>query len=193
MKNISGVSGAGPIFHRTLVRAHRDTKPTWFPYPTGGETVSIDTRTGQKLAPNQHPKFSLKEWIPQSTGLSSASPSDYDEKGRAKLPPIYRDWYQSPQNLRRHELTLDQTATNNTPLQVLRPINNSTILLDPEIPDQSNELHLLTNLPEKVTWTSETLKIRGTTAHLTPGTHTLTATDTRDGTEHLITITVKKL
>ena len=193
MKNISGVSGAGPIFHRALVRTHRETPPTWFPRPEGGETVPIDTRTGKKLAPNQHPKFSLTEWIPPSSGIPSASPSDYDEKARAKLPSIYRDWFGSTQNLRRQELTLDQTATTNIPLEILRPRNNRTILLDPEIPGQNSQLKLQTNLPNQVTWTCPTLEIEGTTAHLTPGTHTLTATDTRDGSKHPITITVKKL
>lgn len=193
MKNISGVSGAGPIFHRTLVRAHLDTEPTWFTQPEGGIAVTIDTRTGKGLLPMLHPKFSSVEWLPSGMDIPNASPSDYDTSGRALLTPVYRDWYESSQNLRRHELALDQSTTNSIPLEILRPLNNSNILLDPEIPGGGSELHLLTNLPDQVAWTSETLEITGDTAHLTPGIHTLTATDTRDGTEHIISITVNKL
>lgn len=193
MKNISGVSGAGPIFHRSLVRAHRDTPPTWFARPEGGETVEIDTRTGKRLSPGEHPTFSAKEWLPPGTGIPSATASDYDASGRAKLPAIYADWFVSARNQRRHELFLDPTAQNLTPLEILRPRHHTTILLDPEIPGGNSSLKLLTNLPEFTTWTCGTLLIEGDTAKLTPGTHTLTATDTRDGKEHHITITVQPL
>ena len=189
MKNISGVSGAGPIFHRALVRTHRETPPTWFPEPEGITRIPIDPRTGKTV----NPANPVIELVPAGRTLPAASPTDYDEKARALLPPIYRDWFASDQNLRRHELAMDENATNNIPLEILRPLNNTTILLDPEIPGQNSQLQLLTNLPTQVTWSSKTLKITNLTAHLTPGTHTLTATDTRNGKTHQITITVRKL
>jgi penicillin-binding protein 1C len=191
MKNISGVSGAGPIFHRSLVRAHRDTPPTWFARPEGGETVEIDTRTGKRLAADAHPKFSAIEWLPPGTGIPTAAPSDYDEYGRAILPAIYADWFASNQNLRRHELA--PAIGNDIPFEILRPRDQSTFLLDPELPGSGSGLKLLTNLPEQTAWTSETLTIQGDTAKLTPGTHILIATDKRDGKQHRVTITVKHL
>ena len=191
MKNISGVSGAGPIFHRALVRAHRNTPPTWFERPEGGEAVETDTRNGKRLTPGKHPEFSAIEWLPPGTGIPSAAPSDYDESGRAFLPATYTDWFNSAQNLRRHELALDTAAGNELPLEIIRPRDQSTLLLDPELPGSGAELKLLTNLAEHTVWTSETLAIEGDTAKLTPGTHTLTATDTRDGSEHPVTIMVK--
>jgi penicillin-binding protein 1C len=193
MKNISGVSGAGPIFHRTLVRAHRDTPPTWFVRPEGGEAVESDTRTGKRLAPGDHPEFSAIEWLPPGTGIANAAPNDYDESGRALLPAIYADWFASAQNQRRHELALDTAAGNEIPLEILRPRDQSTLLLDPELPGSGADLKLLTNVPEHTAWASETLPIEGDTAKLSPGTHTLTATDTRDGKVQRVTITVKRL
>ncbi len=193
MKNISGVSGAGPVFHRSLVRAHRDTPPTWFARPEGGETVVMDTRTGNRLAPGDHPAFSSKEWLPPGTGIPSATDSDYYASGRAKLPAIYADWYASAQNLRRHELVIDASAANRVPLQILRPLNHSTILLDPELPGNGSILRPLTNLPEHVGWSCETLEMDGDEIRLAVGTHTLVATDLRDGTRHSVTITVKNL
>lgn len=191
MKNISGVSGAGPIFHRSLVRAHRDTPPTWHARPEGGETVEIDIRTGKRLAPGAHPEFSAIEWLPPGTGIPTAAPSDYDEYGRAILPAIYADWFASNQNLRRHELA--PAIGNDIPFEILRPRDKSTFLLDPELPGSGSGLKLLTNLPEQTAWTSETLTIQGDTAKLTPGTHILIATDKRDGKQHRVTITVKHL
>ena len=192
MKNISGVSGAGPIFHRSLVRAHRDTQPTWFARPDGGERVEADTRTGKRLPPCELPTFSVKEWLPPGTGIPGASPTDYDESGRAKLPPVYAEWYASEQNLRRQELVID-TVANPVPLQILRPLNHSTILLDPELPGNGSTLRLLTNLPEFVKWSCETLAIEGIEVRLSIGRHIFVATDLRDGSRHQVTVTVKSL
>ncbi|MBC7980559.1 MAG: hypothetical protein H7Y36_08360 [Armatimonadetes bacterium] len=79
------------------------------------------------------------------------------------------------------------------PLKIHRPLNNTTILLDPEIPGEGRELKLLTNLPAEVTWTCETLEITDAIARLTEGTHELIAMDQRNGSEHRIVIHVKKL
>ncbi|QTN30838.1 transglycosylase domain-containing protein [Akkermansiaceae bacterium] len=193
MKGISGVSGAGAIFHRSMVRAHREHPPTWYPRPAGGSLVEVDVRNGKRLDNRQHQRFSLTEWLPPSIGIPAAAASDYDAEGRAKLPPIYADWYASPQNLRRHELVMDEAAENTIPLQIHSPRNDTTILLDPEIPGNNSYLRLETNLPALVRWSCETLVIEGDVALLVPGTHTLIATDTRDGTEHMVTVTVRKL
>ncbi len=193
MKNISGVSGAGPIFHRTLVRAHRDVLATWFAKPEGMRTVSIDIRTGKRLLPITHGDFKERDWLPAGQSIPDAIPDDYDLDGRVLLPAVYRDWYESNQNTRRYELTLNPTAASEISLEILRPRDQTTLLLDPELPGSGAELKLLTNLPEFTTWACETLPIEGDAAKLTPGTHTLTATDKRDGREYRVTITVKRL
>jgi len=192
MKNISGVSGAGPVFHRSLVRAHRDTPPTWYA-DLSNDYTTIDTRTGKRIAPGSHTESVYFERTFHNHSVPAASLDDYDEKGRAKLPSTYREWYESSENLRRHELVLDTAADNEAPLEILRPRDQSTLLLDPELPGSGADLKLLTNLPEHTAWSCETLVIEGDTAKLTPGTHTFTSTDTRDGSERRVTITVKKL
>jgi len=192
MKGISGVSGAGPIFHRSMERLHRNILTSWFKEPEGITRVPTDPRTGKIISPTS-PISPISEILPQNRSIPSASPTDYDETGRALLSPLYRDWFNSPYNTRRNELALDESAENTIPLEIDRPRNGTTILLDPEIPGNSSELKLLTNLPEFVTWSCPSLKITGTTAILKEGTHTLTATDTRDGTEHKVTIKVRKL
>lgn len=192
MKDISGVSGAGPVFHRTLVRAHRETVPTWFSEPEGIRRMKIDPRTGKAVGRLITRTTTTELFLPTGE-VPLASSSDYDEDGRALLPVIYRDWFNGPHNLRRHELAIDETAANQSPLEILRPRNDATILLDPEIPGNSAELILLTNFPDHVIWTSETLKISGNIALLTVGSHKLTATDDRDGSEHSVAIVVKRL
>ncbi|MFD2256066.1 transglycosylase domain-containing protein [Luteolibacter algae] len=193
MKNISGVSGAGPIFHRALVRAEGETAAEWYDRPEGGQIVRVDPRTGKRIEKGKPGKFSREEWIPEGRGIPIGGPSDYDGAGRAKLPPVYSQWYRSGQNFRRDELIMDDSAENEVPLKIYRPLDGSTILLDPEIPGNQSELRLLTNFPDLVSWRCATLKIDGEIAHLVEGEHVLIATDSRDGAEHIVTIRVKKL
>ncbi|MDP4624844.1 MAG: penicillin-binding protein 1C [Akkermansiaceae bacterium] len=199
MENISGVSGAGPIFHRSLVRAHRGKPASWYLEPEGMKNISIDPCTGRDLrsiAPISNTSLILErvisEKVPISRPIPLARPTDYDEKGRALLDATYREWYGSKHNRRRNELALDEDSINAVSLEIERPRDGSTILLDPEMPG-SGGLKLLSNLPEFTTWSCDSLEISGDTASLTPGTHVITATDTRDGSEHTVSIEVKSL
>ncbi len=192
MKNISGVAGAGSIFHRALVRTHRNTPPTLFPEPPGTTRILIDPRNGKKTAPTESSRFVL-EPVPEGRQLPESSTTDYDSSGRALLPPKYIAWFNSSQNLRRHELALDETAANDIPLEIISPRPGMTVLLDPEIPGVNSYFRLITNLPDFITWSSATLEISGTNALLIPGVHTLIATDRRDSSRHTVTITVKTL
>lgn len=193
MKNISGVSGAGPIFHRTLVRAHKGKAATWYPRPEGGKTVIIDTRTGNRIAAGEDEENTATEWIPPDKDVPFASPSDYDEKGRALLNAAYREWFESKHNRRRNELALDEDAIKAVALEIERPRDGSTVLLDPEMPGSGSRLKLLTNLPEFTRWSCETLVIHGDTATLTIGSHIITATDMRNRREYEVSIEVKSL
>ena len=197
MKGISGIAGAGPIFHRTMLRLHRDHAPVWFERPQNLLAISIDARNGKLVPPDcnngfARPDFTLPDRLPQT-----ASSSDYDSAGKALLPPVYAAWFNSHYNLRQGDLALDPSPSLFEPLRVITPADGVTLLLDPEIPSGSDKLRPLTNLPGTAVWSSPTLRIDPATPepviHLTPGTHTLTATDPRTGTWKNITLHVKSL
>ena len=82
-------------------------------------------------------------------------------------------------------------------LRIISPADNATFLLDPEIPSGSDKLRPVTNLPGTAHWQSSTLRIEPASPepiiHLTPGTHTLTATDPATGVVHNLTLRVKSL
>ncbi|MFT4176586.1 MAG: penicillin-binding protein 1C [Luteolibacter sp.] len=199
MKGISGITGAGPIFHRSMLAAHRREKPTWFTYPSSLIPIVIDTRTGKRLPEETlaHHRFARRDFAPTHQLPPDQTSADLDPSGKALLPALYQEWFDSPYNQRRGELTLDPAIIAREPLRISIPANDSTYLLDPEMPSSAGRLRPVTNMPGSVRWHSDTLKILNSATDpvilLSPGTHQLTATDERNGTTQTFRIHVKSL
>ena len=197
MKGISGIAGAGPIFHRAMLRLHRNHPPTWFTRPIDLREITIDPRNGKLITPDPANPHSRNDHAPHDQIPPAATAADYDATGKSLLDPTFTAWFTSPNNLRRHELALDPAPALLAPLTIISPADNTTLLLDPEIPSGSDKFRPVTNLPGTAHWTSPTLHIEPASPepviHLTPGTHTLTATDPRNGRSHIITLHVKTM
>jgi penicillin-binding protein 1C len=195
MKGVSGIAGAGPIFHRTMLRLHRDTPPTWFPRPPGLEDIAIDPRNGKRVPPAT--LNAVHDLAPANRIPPAATAADYDPSGKALLDPTFAAWFASDQNTRRNQLALDPQKVAREPLRILSPADNATFLLDPEIPSGSDKLRPVTNLPGTARWESATLRIEPGTPepviHLSAGVHTVTATDPATGQIHTLTLRVKSL
>ncbi len=195
MKGLSGIAGAGPIFHRAMLRLHRDVKPTWFERPAGLVEFTIDPRNGKSVPATD--RSARRDLAPADQLPPAATPSDYDSSGKALLDPTYAGWFASSYNLRRGDLALNPDQPAHEPLRIISPADNSTFLLDPEIPSGSDRLRPVTNLPGTARWQSETLRIEPASPepiiHLTAGTHFLTATDPATGVTHTLTLRVKSL
>ena len=133
--------------------------------------------------------------MPRSSPAATAA--DYDASGKALLDRTYAGWFASRHNLRRNELALNPAQPALEPLRVISPVDNAVFLLDPEIPSGSDKLRPVTNLPGTAVWKSDTLRIEPGSPepliHLTPGTHTLTATDPRTHVSQTFTLRVKPL
>ncbi len=195
MKSISGITGAGPIFHRVMTRLHQHTKPTWFERPPGLVDVTIDPRNGKLITVSE--KYSRHDIAPVNLALVAANPTDYDASGRALLDATYSEWFASRYNLRRNDLALNPTQTAHERLRIISPADDATFLLDPEMPSGSDKLRPVTNLPGTAIWKSKTLRIEPgipePTIHLISGIHIVTATDPATGTTHTLTLRVKPL
>ena len=195
MKGISGIAGAGPVFHRAMLRLHRGTPPTWFARPAGIQEITIDPRNG-KLVPAEAGN-ALRDLAPVGQLPPAATPADYDADGKALLDSTFAGWFASRDNTRRHELAMDSGSRSREPLRIISPANNSTFLLDPEIPSGSGRLRPVTNSPGTARWQSDTLRIEPASPepiiHLTPGTHILSATDPATGAVQTLILRVKTL
>lgn len=182
MKGISGISGAGPIFHEVMKSAH-ENRPATFPEPPEGVvSVSIDRRNGH-LADNAEmipDGYIRREWAFCARLPVSARAVDYDEKGRALLDGRYEEWYASEDNQLKDSYALGKKLWTGATPRVLAPASGATLVLDPEMPDSGRFVPLESNLPADAKWTSPTLRIFYRSgrpfAELAPGEHTLNAT-----------------
>ena len=52
LRGVSGVSGAGPIFHRTMLALHEKREPRWLQRPSGILDLFTDSRTGHRFPEN---------------------------------------------------------------------------------------------------------------------------------------------
>lgn len=199
MKGLSGVSGAGPIFRRVMIRSQRDSVPGWLERPGSIVALRVDARTGKSLNDSFETSFARNEY-----GLNDRTPvpaaiSDYDREGKVLLDASYEEWFQGTDNVRRSELALAPDRAAPEPLKILAPADGMTCLLDPELPSGGRKFRLATNLPGVAVWSSETLEFESgpnatdPSVLLRPGTHRLMATDRRDGSVRSISIKVEEL
>lgn len=192
MEGLSGIAGAGPVFHRTMLRLQRDEPAPRPPAPGGLIAITIDARNGKTVPPGS--PFSRREWCPVDAVPNPATSSDYAPDGRALLDDSYAEWLASSDNRRTSEFAPRPDRPAESPLRILAPRPNATYLLDPELPN-GGRLHLASNLPGLVTWSSDSLSLVPSkpepVAILTPGKHTLRAVDPRTGQATVIEIDVQ--
>lgn len=191
MKNLSGVSGAGPVFHRTMQRLHRDRQPLWLDRPEGLLDVKVDRMTGKAVAAQE----GKAEIVPSDRSPLPLSAADRDAEGRVLLDSSYSEWYASAYNRRRAEFALASDRVSESPLRILAPREGATYVLDPELPN-GGVLHLATNLPDLAQWSCETLALSAGNSEpvvrLKTGDHVLIATDKRNGAKREVRIKVEE-
>ena len=194
MKGLSGVAGAGPIFHRTMLRLHQDVKPTWLDRPEGLMEVTVDVLTGKTVADSKG-TGTRSEIVPKDRLPLPSSTADRDAEGKVLLDSSYSEWFASAHNRRRSEFVIASDLPSETPLRILAPREGATYVLDPELPN-GGLLHLATNLPGMAKWSCDTLALTAGSpepvAKLKTGEHVLTATDSRSGAKKEVRIRVEE-
>src|SRR3989440_4594008 len=93
MREVSGVSGAGPILHTIFDYLHANYGTSWYPTPATIVERTIHPLSGKLLpdgdARGVRDKF-LADRLPPAE-----SATDYDEAGRVQLAAEYADWFRS--------------------------------------------------------------------------------------------------
>ncbi|BDS05566.1 hypothetical protein NT6N_06060 [Oceaniferula spumae] len=181
MRGISGVSGAGPIFHETMMRLHRDHRPKWFARPTDMTKCMVHIHTGKRMTQQTGDTITLD--LPNDRLPLASQRQDFDIRGRTLLDIRYADWMTEEGDKNSFAISEQNTqmVINREPLRILSPSREARYLLDPDLPGNGRFLKLATDFPGAVSWTCPTLKIESIegifTAQLEPGEHLITITD----------------
>lgn len=162
MKGISGYGGAAPLLQDIMTTLHRDKldglENVAFPPPVGYKPFMINTLTGEQATgssawatmeyfrPGTEPtgKSNPMKWVAldRRNGLLATPfcpPSEIVSKKFLHLPAIFKDWAHAqglpvpPQEY--CSLCGTRSAVEKYSLHITAPIPNSTLYLDPEMPE----------------------------------------------------------
>jgi penicillin-binding protein 1C len=181
MQDVSGVTGAAPIFRDVMLHLHAHRAAKWPAQPAGLVRARIDPRTGKRLTPQAPPaRLSREDLFTEENLPPVASAADYDAKGRAILPRDYAAWVRSSENWL-GDLVTAASEELRPVLRITHPVAGTVIRLDPDLPNGGRKLLLQAAGSSAVKWSCTTLKIESDAGipfvMLTPGRHEFEAHD----------------
>jgi penicillin-binding protein 1C len=154
MREVSGVTGAGPILHAIFDYLHANYGTSWYRTPAGIVERTVHPLTGKLLADGDargvREKF-LADRLP-----TAESATDYDLAGNIQLSADYTDWFRSAENGLRDRAVL---AAGSDELLITSPLPGSIYVVDPDVPS-SRRIPLIANGTGKVEWQSDSLTCR---------------------------------
>lgn len=187
MREITGVTGAGPVLHEIFLHLRKTRGTSWFTRPAGIADYPVHPLTGHRVA-SDRPGALIEPclWPPPQE-----SPADYDPQGRVRLGPEYRAWVASSQNSLGDLITVADAAPA---LRILRPLAGAVYFLDPDLPASSQWISLQAEASGAVEWSCASLPISSDQrVPIQEGRHVLTARDRATGRTAETWIEVKAL
>ena len=179
MREVSGVTGAGPIFHAVMDHLHSTRGTSWYRTPPGIVERTVHPLTGKLLAADD--SRGIREKFLADRLPPAESPNDYDQSGRVRLGPDYAQWFQSGEN----GLADLATLATGTPLRITSPLPGSTYLVDPDIPSSRTIPLMVSGAGNRISWKSDSLECfdeRGRQlARASEGEHHIIVTDLDTG------------
>jgi penicillin-binding protein 1C len=179
MREVSGVTGAGPILHAIFDYLHSTRGTTWYRTPEAIVERTVHPVTGKLLADGDvrgiREKFVANQLPP------AESAADYDSAGKVQLGAEFDEWFKSAENSLRDRVVL---ADGRNELLITSPQAGSVYVVDPDVPS-SRRIPLITSSGGPVQWESESLTCHSDGgidfAEATEGEHRLIAVDRATG------------
>ncbi len=196
MQDVSGVTGAGPIFRDVMLHLHEKHPATWFAMPKDIVRARIDPRTGKRLTP-QTPaaRVSREEFFISGKLPAVAQANDYDARGRAILPREYAAWIGGNANWLGDLVTTAESDARPV-LRITNPIPGTVVILDPDIRNGGSRLLLQAAGSKQARWSCKTLELRSEGAHtfaiLKPGRHEIELSDEASGLNAMTFVIVQE-
>jgi len=185
LRNSSGVTGAGPIFHSVMLaamgRAGVNGETPIVDRPDDLEQQPICALSG--LRPSTSCPSTESEWLPRDATVEFCS---WHHAGHVAWPPEYREWADAHE--RRTPASAPRAiAGRETKFRITSPPNDATYLVDPTLHREFQSLHL--RATHDATWLVDGQPAsREWPLHV--GKHTIVATNGR-GERDSVMITVR--
>jgi penicillin-binding protein 1C len=190
MREVSGVTGAGPIFHAIFDHLHASRGTSWYQTPPEIVERSIHPLTGKLLVKNDS-RGTIEKFVKDHFPPNELA-ADYETDGSVKLGSEYAQWLASGENGLADRATLGTGAV----LRITSPLPGSTFVIDPDIPS-SRHIPLSVAGPMRVNWQSDSLELReegGTIlARAAEGEHRIVAIDPNSGCSAESWISIRSL
>jgi penicillin-binding protein 1C len=190
MREVSGVTGAGPILHSIFDYLHANRGTSWYRTPPGIVERNVHPLTGKILA-EADPR-GIREKFVADRLPAAESPADYDASGNVQLGPEYADWFNSAENGLRDRTVLAMKGD----LRITSPLPGSVYVVDPDVPS-TRRIPLVVNGGTKISWRSESLTFSSESgiefAVAAEGEHRIVVTDLTSGRQAETWIRIRSL
>jgi penicillin-binding protein 1C len=179
MREISGVTGAGPILHAIFDHLHANYGTSWYRTPSQIVERTVHPLTGKLLADGD--ARGVREKFVADRLPPAEDATDYDAAHKVRLGAEFTEWFRSAENSLRDQTVL---ATDSGELLIASPLAGSVYVVDPDVPS-SRRIPLVAEGSTKVRWESESLSCRSEAgvdfAEASEGEHRLVAIDPATG------------
>jgi len=165
MREVSGVTGAAPIFRDVMLRLHRGPAVA-FARPAGLERVEVCAASGR--LPGPHCRGTLWEWFPDG-----AAPSAACDVHRVVAGRVYECWPAAFAGWMRANGIPQPPAAPREGLCITLPRDGDVFVLDPTVDRRRQALRLTASSPS--TWWMDGRRLDGDEWPLAPGPHYLEA------------------
>lgn len=185
LRNSSGVTGAGPIFHSVMLAAMRragdNGERPIVDRPEDLEQQPICALSG--LRPSTSCPSTESEWLPRDAPVEFCS---WHHTGRVAWPEEYRDWALARER-RTPSAAPRALAGRATRFRITSPSNDTTYLVDPTLHREFQSIHL--RATSDANWSVDG-KTAASEWPLRAGKHSIVATNRR-GERDVVAITVR--
>jgi penicillin-binding protein 1C len=185
LRNSSGVTGAGPIFHAVMLAAMRraggNDQTTIVDRPDELEEQPICALSGHR--PSTSCPANETEWLPRDAAVEFCA---WHHIGGVSWPSEYREWAAAHER-RPTGNAVRATVARDTTFRITSPPNDATYLVDPTLHREFQALHL--RATHDATWIVDG-KPAAREWPLRTGQHTIVATNAR-GDRDRVYITVR--
>lgn len=135
LPDLSGVSGAAPLFAKIMLRLHEEHPPTALPLPENVVKTQVCALSGKK--PGHYcPHVALDFVARDRLDEFSAAPCDWHTApGESRLPALFAQWAEE------HKVSVQQTDK----LRIMHPVNGSRYVLSHALPRAQQRIEFKAN------------------------------------------------